>query len=117
MLSGRILFAVHEGTYVLKFVGEVRVPLCMTLENFIEDMFRDAALKAALIDLSETTAIDSTALGLIAKIAVFMREHQRKKPVILSTQPDINRLLESMGFERVFLILAKVSHSSEEWGS
>ena len=28
MQAGRILYAVHEGTYVLKLEGEVRVPLC-----------------------------------------------------------------------------------------
>jgi len=105
MLSGRILYAVHNGTYVIKFVGDVRVPLCASLEGFLERMFGDAELNAVLIDLSDTVAIDSTALGLIAKIAVFLRERLDKKPVILSTNPDVNRILGSMGFDRVFLML------------
>ncbi|MCD6061172.1 MAG: hypothetical protein K0R03_2541 [Moraxellaceae bacterium] len=105
MLSGRILFAVHDGTYVIKFVGDVRVPLCASLEGFLDRMFADEALTAVLIDLTGTVAIDSTALGLIAKIAVFLRERLDQKPVILSTNPDVNRILGSMGFDRVFLIL------------
>ena len=48
--------------------------------------------------------IDSTALGLIAKTAVFPT-HNGRKPIIVSTNPDITRVLESMGFDRVFLIL------------
>lgn len=115
MLSGRILYAVHNGTYVIKFTGDVRVPLCMSLEGFLERMFNDASLKAVLIDLSETLAIDSTALGLIARISVFMRERLHKKPVILSTNPDVNRIMESMGFDRVFLILGKAPDSQEDW--
>ncbi len=111
MLSGRILYAVHNGTYVIKFTGDVRVPLCMSLEGFLDRMFGDARLEAVLIDLSETVAIDSTALGLIAKIAVFLRERLDKKPVILSTNPDVNRILSSMGFDRVFLILEKAPDS------
>jgi anti-anti-sigma factor len=107
MLSGRILYAVHNGTYVIKFVGDVRVPLCASLEGFLERMFDDVELQAVLIDLSDTVAIDSTALGLIAKIAVFLRERRGKKPVILSTNPDVNRILNSMGFDRVFLILER----------
>lgn len=107
MLSGRILYAVHDGTYVIKFAGDVRVPLCASLEGFLDRMFGDAELSAVLIDLTETVAIDSTALGLIAKIAVFLRQRLDKQPVILSTNPDVNRILGSMGFDRVFLILDK----------
>lgn len=115
MLSGRILYAVHNGTYVIKFVGDVRVPLCASLEGFLERMFGDAELHAVLIDLTETVAIDSTALGLIAKIAVFLRERRDKKPVILSTNPDVNRILGSMGFDRVFLILERAPRTAEDF--
>jgi anti-anti-sigma factor len=114
MLSGRILYAVHNGTYVIKFVGDVRVPLCASLEGFLERMFGDPELCAVLIDLTETVAIDSTALGLIAKIAVALRARLQKKPVILSTNPDVNRILASMGFDRVFLILERTPESPED---
>lgn len=114
MLSGRILYAVHNGTYVIKFVGDVRVPLCASLEGFLERMFGDTELNSVLIDLSDTVAIDSTALGLIAKIAVFLRERVGKKPVILSTNPDVNRILGSMGFDRVFLMLDRAPATTDE---
>lgn len=106
MPSGHILFAVHNGTYVLKFTGEIRAPMCTTLDNFLDKMFVDADLSAILIDLTETSYIDSTALGLIAKTSVFLQMHNRRKPIILSTNPDISRVLESMGFDQVFIILA-----------
>lgn len=107
MVSARILYAAHEGTYVVKFVGDVRVPLCACLESFLDRMFADGSLKSVLIDLSETEGIDSTALGLIAKIAVSLKERLHRKPVILSTNPDVNRILSSMGFDRVFVIVNK----------
>jgi anti-anti-sigma factor len=106
MPSGHILFAVHNGTYVLKFTGEIRAPMCTTLDNFLDKMFVDADLSAILIDLTETNYIDSTALGLIAKTSVFLQMHNQRKPIILSTNPDISRVLESMGFDQVFIILA-----------
>lgn len=105
MFSGRILYAVHNGTYVIKLCGDVRVPMCTSLDGFLEKMFADTDLNSVLVDLTRTDTIDSTALGLIAKIAVFLRERRDRKPVILSTNPDVNRVLYSMGFDRVFIIL------------
>ena len=106
MPSGHILFAIHNGTYVLKFTGEVRAPMCATLDNFLERMFGDEEISSILIDLTQTEYIDSTALGLIAKAAVFLQMHNHRKPIILSTNQDITRILESRGFDQVFIILA-----------
>lgn len=110
MPSGHILFAIHNGTYVLKFTGEVRAPMCATLDNFLERMFGDEEISSILIDLTQTEYIDSTALGLIAKAAVFLQMHNHRKPIILSTNKDVTRVLESMGFDQVFIILACECH-------
>jgi anti-anti-sigma factor len=103
--SGKALYAVHQGTYVLKLIGEIRVPICATLDGFIETMFQDCKLSSVLIDLSETQVIDSTALGLLAKIAIQSRKRFHRKPLIISTQSDVTRILDTMGFEKVFNIV------------
>lgn len=105
MINGHVLYAVHDGTYVLKMIGEIRAPMCATLDNFLDRMFSDPDLFAILIDLSKTEYIDSTALGLIAKTAVFLQNHNQRKPIIVSSNSDITRILESMGFDQVFVIL------------
>lgn len=114
---GKAFYAVHQGTYVVKLVGEIRVPICTTLDNFIENMFSSSQLHSVLIDLSETTVIDSTALGLLAKIAIRSRKRFNRKPLIVSPQPDITRILDTMGFEKVFNIVnekpVKTTHLSE----
>ena len=112
--TGKALYAVHQGTYVVKLIGEVRVPICSTLDAFIERMFADRQLTSVLIDLSETTVIDSTALGLLAKIAVQTRRRFHQKPLIISTQDDVTRILDTMGFEKVFnLVYEKPVRSPE----
>jgi len=99
-------YAEHNGTYVLKLRGDVRVPICTSLETFIEDhLLKDKRLRAVMIDLTETDSIDSTALGLLAKIAVALRELNLGRPIILCLSSDINRILASMGFDEVFRIL------------
>lgn len=100
--SGRALFSAHDGAYVLKLTGDVRVPMCATLDKFIEGMFEDSALNAVVIDLSETQVIDSTALGLLAKIAIYYDKKFHSKPLLLSPNEDITRILLSMGFPQVF---------------
>lgn len=99
-------YAVINGTYVIKLLGDVRVPICTSLENFIDNHLKhDESLRAVLIDLTATEAIDSTALGLLARIAVFLQERELGRPVLLCIDPDIERILMSMGFNQVFRIL------------
>lgn len=102
----KMQYAVHNGTYVLKLRGDVRVPLCTSLESFVDQkLLVDPGLRAVLIDLTATEAIDSTALGLLARIAVALQGRKLGRPVILCVNPDIQRILTSMGFDQVFRIL------------
>ena len=48
--------------------------------------------------------IDSTFLGLLAKIANYMRRRFDRKVTIFSTNEDINKILDSVGFYSVFNI-------------
>ncbi|MBL4794050.1 MAG: STAS domain-containing protein [Pseudomonadales bacterium] len=105
MLSGKMLYAVHGGTYVIQLCGDVRVPMCSTLDHFLDDMFQDPVLSSVLIDLCEADGVDSTTLGLLAKISVSSQAKFHQLPTIISTRPDISRILESMGFESVFNIV------------
>lgn len=106
MSSGKILVAAHDGVNVVKMIGDVRLTLCVSFDAFIESMFDRDSFCSVVFDLSEAYAIDSTTLGLMAKIARSSREHCCETPVVLSDNPSITRLLESMGFEDIFDIVA-----------
>jgi anti-anti-sigma factor len=103
-------YAVLNGTYILKLVGDVRVPTCTSLETFVDQRIKnDEELRAVLIDLTATEAIDSTALGLLARIAVVLQQRGLGRPVLLCINLDIERILMSMGFDKVFRILRTTS--------
>src|SRR3546814_17028097 len=74
MSTGRIQFAEQDGTFVLKFVGEVRLTLCSALDATIERIFTALNFNAIVIDLTETRSIDSTTLGLLAKLSILSRQ-------------------------------------------
>jgi len=104
MQEACILHARQGSTCVFAFIGEIRYPLAPAFSEHLDEMFRVADFDDVLIDLSAATSIDSTCLGLLAKVANFMRERFERMPVLISTRADISELLESLGFDQVFSI-------------
>ena len=102
MQTGKILVAKHQGTSVIKLVGDVRLTLCTTIDDYFNEMFSSSAIDGVMIDLSEAEGVDSTSLGLLAKLAIQAKQRYQLVPIILSPNPNITRLLDSMGFNQVF---------------
>lgn len=100
----------------MKFIGDVRVTMCSTVDAFLDDMFSDSTFKSVLVDLTETDAIDSTSLGLLAKLSLRAQKQLGLTPTIVSTRPDITRLLVSMGLDDVFHIVTEPLEHKEQLG-
>jgi len=105
---GKILFAEQGGVHVLKFIGDVRLTLGPTISTFLEKLESCDHFQSMIIDLSETETIDSTALGLIAKIAICTREQFGSATSVVSPSEDITRVLRSMAMEQVCVITSEV---------
>jgi len=103
--AGQILVANHDDTQVIKLVGDVRLTLCVSFDKFIDSMFNGKMPCSVVFDLNQAEAIDSTTLGLMAKIAIMTRERCDVVPVVFSTNSGINRLLDTMGFDDIFEIV------------
>ncbi|HLT04070.1 MAG TPA: anti-sigma factor antagonist RssC [Pseudomonas sp.] len=113
MSNGKIQFAEQEGTFVLKFIGEIRLTLCSVLDSTIEQIFSATNYSNIVIDLIETRSIDSTTLGLLAKLSILSRQKVGLLPTLVTSNADITRLLHSMGFDQVFNIVDQPRVSSE----
>lgn len=113
MSEGKILAAEHDGAYALKLIGDVRVSLCTTIDDYFNQMFEDSNFVSVLVDLCEAEGVDSTTLGLLAKLALRVRDQHGFKPVIYSCNPGINRLLQSMAFARIFDIREELCSDPE----
>ncbi len=114
MSSYKILQAEQQGIYLLKFIGEIRLNLCSTLDNLIESMIEDPDFRTVVVDLTETEIIDSTTLGLLAKIAMAAEKRSHFLPTLVSTNPDITRIVLSMGFDRIFIIVREPASRIEQ---
>jgi len=115
-VDGRILVAHHDGVYLMKFTGDVRVTLCTTVDSFLDSMFKDPVFKSVIVDLSDAEGIDSTSLGILAKLSIQAQSRFSYLPVLVSTNPDITRVLKSMGFEDVFQIVEDKIESADQLG-
>lgn len=105
---GKILFAEQDGVHVLKFIGDVRLTLGPTISAFLETLESCDHFQSMIIDLSETETIDSTSLGLIAKIGICTREYFDSGASIVSPRADITRVLRSMAMEQVCVVTSDV---------
>ena len=102
MSVGAIYYAKQGRTYVLKFTGDIRYTMSCSLDQFLERLFEEDDFDEIAIDLTGVTGIDSTNLGLLAKVANQMRRRSPARPSLHSTNPDVNQVLLSMGLEDVF---------------
>jgi anti-anti-sigma factor len=108
MRPGQILVADHAGVYIIKMTGDVRLTLCISFDQFIDTMLAAPNFSSVLFDLSEAEAVDSTTLGLMAKISLLAQEKRNITPVILATNASIKRILDTMGFADIFKIVNKL---------
>lgn len=106
MPEGQILHARGaDGIHVLRLVGEVRYPLAPALDAYLRKLFEGPAPAGFVIDLSETQAIDSTHLGLLARLATKLRQAGAPRATIVTGRPDITEVLLSMGFDEEFSLV------------
>ncbi len=104
-MSGRILVGDHDGVYVIRFEGDVRVTLCGSFDHYLDVMLKDPQFVSVLVDLSDAVAIDSTSLGVLAKLSIGVQSKTRRLPTLVCNAPDILRILANMGFDDVFAIV------------
>jgi len=109
MRPGQILVADHEGVYIIKMTGDVRLTLCISFDQFIDSMLASPNFSSVLFDLSDAEAVDSTTLGLMAKISILAQEKRDIVPVILANNASIKRILDTMGFADIFKIVSRLN--------
>ncbi|HRD48931.1 MAG: STAS domain-containing protein [Candidatus Competibacter sp.] len=113
MEAGAAFYLKQGNTYVLKLVGDVRYTMGCALGDFLDGLFAQADYDDIVVDLTEAHSIDSTSLGLLAKIANFNRQHFAHPTTLLSTNPDVNQILDNMGFYDIFTIRDTGENTSE----
>jgi anti-anti-sigma factor len=105
MEQGTICFARTGNVVILKLTGKVRYQMGASLDDYLDHLFARGDFEDILIDLTETRMIDSTCLGLLARIANYTHDRFGRKSPIFYLHDDIDRILKGVGFPAVFNII------------
>lgn len=96
------MVADHDGTYLLRFEGDVRLTLCVAIDEFLQTMFEAPDFAAVVVDLSNAQGIDSTSLGILARLAKEAHRKTARSPILVCTNTDVLRSLRSLGIDELF---------------
>jgi anti-anti-sigma factor len=114
MSESQYLYACKENIYYVKLVGSLSYVSCAGFKSFTNKLLQENLADEIFFDLTETTAIDSTNLGILAKCALHFVNKKNMKPVVYSTNDDINTILKQNGFDTIFNIITQNDISPQE---
>jgi len=96
-----------DDTSVFKLAGQIRYSLARNLRSFVDNVIAPARRAAVFIDLREVDFIDSTGLGLVARIGRLTLEGRGRRAVIVVAHGDVEIALRSAGFDELFVMLTE----------
>lgn len=114
MSESSILFAKNDGVCFIKFIGVIQYTSNSGFDKLVTQILSSKSVKEVVFDVLQAENIDSTNLGLMARIAGKLIEEYNHKPVIVCDNVDLNTLFLSMGFEHAFVIVKKLADEPPE---
>lgn len=106
--DGQVLYAHRGDNWVLRVQGPLRYTNANAVDRFLDDLFAERHPASVCVDLNAATAIDSTGIGLLAKIANGLERAGQSQPILFSDNPEINELLTSVCLDDVCRIVPGV---------
>lgn len=94
--------AVVDRLMVIRFDGDVRLSLCTTLDDLIDRLLVGSEHQGVLIDLTPAHNIDSTCLGLIAKLGIESQQRYGKAPTLVCPVGDVFSQVDGLGVLDLF---------------
>lgn len=102
MADGRVTYSDGEGCHVLHYFGRVDYTMAPAINRFVDSLLSDREARPFIFDMTEARLIDSTNLGLVARIANRVQGVGLGRCTIVSDNEDIDDVVESMGFHAIF---------------
>lgn len=105
MNEGHVTHAQDRGIHVLRYFGRVNFMLAPGIQRLVDRLIEDGGVSGLVFDLTQADSLDSTNLGLMARVNERLLDVGAANSVILSSQGDIDVVLRSMGFDQTFDVL------------
>ncbi len=102
MTLGHVTHAAQKGVHIFRYFGAVNFTLAPGLQRFLQHLIHDGGVSALVFDLTAAESLDSTNLGLMARVNEQARDAGAANSVIISSNEEIDVVLRSMGFDQTF---------------
>jgi anti-anti-sigma factor len=113
MNEGRVTHAQERGIHVLRYFGTVNFMLAPGIQRFVDQLIEHGGVSGLVFDLTHANSLDSTNLGLMARVNERLLDVGAANSVIISSQGDIDVVLRSMGFDQTFDVLTTGAEAVE----
>jgi anti-anti-sigma factor len=102
MPEGHVTHAEKQGVHVLRYFGDVNFMLAPGIQRFMDNLIDNGSISGMVFDLTCAQSLDSTNLGLMARVNERLLDVGAANSVIISGNEDIDIVLHSMGFDQTF---------------
>jgi anti-anti-sigma factor len=102
MPEGHVTHAEKQGVHILRYFGKVNFILAPGIQRFVDHLIDDGSISGMVFDLTCAQSLDSTNLGLMARVNERLLGAGAANSVIISGNEDIDVVLRSMGFDQTF---------------
>ena len=114
--QGTIQYAISGNTCVVRLEGRVTYQQGPAFNTFADSLCGNTSVRSLIIDLRPTTYMDSTILGILAKLSIYSQKALQSRLMVISPNEDINLILRNSGFDDVFTLLNHIP-PKDEWVS
>ena len=103
--AGKLFYARHGANVFVRIEGRGTHVLGADLDRFLTDLCARGDFAEIVVDLTAAEALDSTMLGLLARIAKWMRQQRQCAPTLLCPGDKIAATIRGVGLDRLFTVV------------
>jgi anti-anti-sigma factor len=101
----RAAFGRIDGTSVLELHGAIRYPVAEALSTVVDDVVGGSDVDAIMVDVRDVDTIDSTGLGVLARIGRRAAERRGLRAVLVCDDGDVAATLRAASFDQIFVMV------------
>lgn len=115
----------HDGVYysfsgtscIIRLIGDMKyTTVASDFEVFIDALLEKEDIKDVIVDMRECTYIDSTDLGILARVAITQVQRQAPKPIIVHEEASrIVKTIEEIGLGRIFNLMTSIDLAESDF--
>jgi ABC-type transporter Mla MlaB component len=112
-MNPKIMTSKIDNNLFLKLIGEFRIPSSLCILETLKSIVENEDYCFCFFDLSDTSFMDSTALGLTTRLGLSCQNKINKKPIIIIDNEELINNFTTMGLINELFHLIKEKPDSK----